>query len=162
MSTKYGLILHQTNVKTAFLNECLDKDIYIYMAQPDEYLGKDQSNYECKLKQSLRIWSQTIHGFMIKMKSKKCKSDYCIYIQRNNQDMIFRCAIRGRPYRSSSSNVLLESTKSAISTRFEMTGFGELRYFPGIKIKKRPQGRYSNGAASQVSKIRADQVRHKQ
>ncbi|KAG3127847.1 hypothetical protein PC128_g27045 [Phytophthora cactorum] len=51
MAAKYGLKLHQMDVKTAFLNDLLDEDIY--MAQPDGYVDEDHSDYVCKLKRSL-------------------------------------------------------------------------------------------------------------
>ena len=93
MAGKYGLMPHQMDVKTAFLNGSLDKDIY--MDQLDGYLVEIQPDYVCKLKRSLyglqqspRMWNQTIEGFMIKMESKKCESNHCVYIKRGDQDMI--------------------------------------------------------------------------
>uniref|UniRef100_A0AAV1TII3 Reverse transcriptase Ty1/copia-type domain-containing protein n=1 Tax=Peronospora matthiolae TaxID=2874970 RepID=A0AAV1TII3_9STRA len=51
MAAKYGLMLHQMDVKTAFLNGSLNEDIY--MDQPDGYLDATQPDYVCKLKRSL-------------------------------------------------------------------------------------------------------------
>ena len=72
LAAKYGLKLHQMDVKTAYLNGELDKDIY--MEQPDGYVDEDHPDYVCKLKRSLyglkqspRMWNQTIDDFMLKM-----------------------------------------------------------------------------------------------
>uniref|UniRef100_H3G5I6 Reverse transcriptase Ty1/copia-type domain-containing protein n=1 Tax=Phytophthora ramorum TaxID=164328 RepID=H3G5I6_PHYRM len=94
LAAKYGLKLHQMDVKTAFLNGVLDEDIY--MAQPDGYMDEDHPDHVCKLKRSLyglkqspRMWNQTIDDFMLKLEFKKCESDHCIYLKRDGQDMIF-------------------------------------------------------------------------
>uniref|UniRef100_H3H8N2 Integrase catalytic domain-containing protein n=1 Tax=Phytophthora ramorum TaxID=164328 RepID=H3H8N2_PHYRM len=72
LAAKYGLKLHQMDVKTAFLNGVLDEDIY--MAQPDGYVDEDHPDHVCKLKRSLyglkqspRMWNQTIDDFMLKL-----------------------------------------------------------------------------------------------
>ena len=46
----YGLIIHQMDIKTAFLNGELDEEIY--MDQPDGFVMKDQENKVCKLLKS--------------------------------------------------------------------------------------------------------------
>uniref|UniRef100_A0AAV1UEK1 Reverse transcriptase Ty1/copia-type domain-containing protein n=1 Tax=Peronospora matthiolae TaxID=2874970 RepID=A0AAV1UEK1_9STRA len=51
VAAKYGLMLHQMDVKTTFLNGSLDEDIY--MDQPAGYLDEKQPDYVCKLKRSL-------------------------------------------------------------------------------------------------------------
>uniref|UniRef100_A0AAV1VKE2 Polyprotein n=1 Tax=Peronospora matthiolae TaxID=2874970 RepID=A0AAV1VKE2_9STRA len=140
MAAKYGLMLHQMDVKTAFLNGSLNEDIY--MDQTDGYLDATQPDYVCKLKRSLyglkqlpRMWNQTIDGFMIKMGFKKCESDHCIYIKRDDQDMILVVLYVDDLILASSNNELLKSTKMALSKRFEMTDLGELDYFLGMEIK---------------------------
>uniref|UniRef100_A0AAV1UWT9 Reverse transcriptase Ty1/copia-type domain-containing protein n=2 Tax=Peronospora matthiolae TaxID=2874970 RepID=A0AAV1UWT9_9STRA len=140
MAAKYGLMLYQMDVKTAFLNGSLNEDIY--MDQPDGYLDATQPDYVCKLKRSLyglkqspRMWNQTIDGFMIKMGFKKCESDHCIYIKRDDQDMILVVLYVDDLILASSNNELLKSTKMALSKRFEMTDLGELDYFLGMEIK---------------------------
>uniref|UniRef100_A0AAV1TW23 Reverse transcriptase Ty1/copia-type domain-containing protein n=1 Tax=Peronospora matthiolae TaxID=2874970 RepID=A0AAV1TW23_9STRA len=124
-------MLHQMDVKTAFLNGSLDEDIY--MDQPTGCLDEKQPEYVCKLKRLLydlkqwpRMWSQTIDEFMIKMGFNKCESDHCIYIKRDNQDMILVVLYVGDLILARNNNKLLKSTKMALSTPFEMTDLGEL------------------------------------
>ncbi|KAH7460370.1 Retrovirus-related Pol polyprotein from transposon TNT 1-94 [Phytophthora ramorum] len=140
LAAKYGLKLHQMDVKTAFLNGVLDEDIY--MAQPDGYVDEDHPDHVCKLKRSLyglkqspRMWNQTIDDFMLKLGFKKCESDHCVYLKRDGQDMIFVALYVDDLVLASSNDELLESTKHALSKRFEMTDLGELEYFLGMEIK---------------------------
>ena len=51
VATSYGLIVHQMDVKTAFLNGELEEEIY--MDQPDGFITNGQENKVCKLLKSL-------------------------------------------------------------------------------------------------------------
>ena len=50
LAASYGLIVHQMDVKTAFLNGELEE---IYMDQPDEFVANGQEGKVCKLLKSL-------------------------------------------------------------------------------------------------------------
>ena len=51
LAASYGLIIHQMDVKTAFLNEELDEEIY--MDQLVGFVVKGQESKVCKLLKSL-------------------------------------------------------------------------------------------------------------
>jgi len=51
LAASYGLIVHQIDVKTAFLNGDMDEEIY--MDQPDRFVVKGQESKVCKLLKSL-------------------------------------------------------------------------------------------------------------
>jgi ABC-type Na+ transport system ATPase subunit NatA len=51
LAASYGLLVHQIDVKTAFLNGELDKEIYI--DQPDGFVVKGKEQKVCKLIKSL-------------------------------------------------------------------------------------------------------------
>ncbi|GMF82131.1 unnamed protein product [Phytophthora fragariaefolia] len=127
------------DVKTAFLNGWLNEDIY--MVQPDGYVDEAHPDFVCKLKRSLyglkqspRMWNQTIDKFMLELGFKKCEADHCIYVKRNDQDMIFVALYVDDLILASNNDELLKSTKEALSVRFEMTDTGPLKYFLGMEI----------------------------
>ncbi|TJX12677.1 hypothetical protein E9840_12290, partial [Tissierella creatinini] len=141
LAAKYKLTVHQMDVKTAFLNGLLDEDIY--MAQPDGYVDGDRPDYVCRLKRSLyglkqspRMWNKTIDEFMLKLGFKKCESDHCIYLKRDNHDMMFVALYVDDLVLASSSDRMLKDTKQALSDRFEMTDMGQLKYFLGMEIEQ--------------------------
>jgi hypothetical protein len=51
LAASYGLIVHQIDVKTTFLNGELEEEIY--MDQPDEFVANSQEGKMCKLLKSL-------------------------------------------------------------------------------------------------------------
>jgi hypothetical protein len=51
LAASYGMTIHQMDVKTAFLNRELEKEIY--MDQPDGFIANDQEGKVCKLLKSL-------------------------------------------------------------------------------------------------------------
>jgi hypothetical protein len=51
LAASYGLLVHQMNVKTTFLNKELDEEIY--MEHPDGFVVKGQESKVCKLLKSL-------------------------------------------------------------------------------------------------------------
>jgi hypothetical protein len=57
LAVSHGLLVHQMDVKTAFLNGELEEEIY--MTQPDEFVVKDQDDKVCKLMKSLYGLKQT-------------------------------------------------------------------------------------------------------
>ena len=84
LAFSYGLIIHQVDVKTTFLNGELDEEIY--MDQPDGFVVNGQENKVCKLlkslyglKQAPKQWHEkfdrtlTSAGFIIN------ESDRCVY-----------------------------------------------------------------------------------
>jgi hypothetical protein len=51
LAVSHGLLIHQMDIKIAFLNGELEKEIY--MTQPDGFIVKDQEGKVCKLLNSL-------------------------------------------------------------------------------------------------------------
>jgi hypothetical protein len=51
LTASHGLLVHQMNVKTAFLNGELEEEIY--MTHPDGFVVKGQEDKVCKLMKSL-------------------------------------------------------------------------------------------------------------
>jgi hypothetical protein len=51
LAASHGLLIHQMNVKTAFLNGVLEQEIY--MDQPDGFVTKGQEGMVCRLMKSL-------------------------------------------------------------------------------------------------------------
>ena len=84
LAASYGFLVHQMNVKTAFVNGELEEEIY--MDQPNGFVSKDQEEMVCKLlkslyglKQAPKQWHEkfdrtlTSAGFVVN------ETDKCVY-----------------------------------------------------------------------------------
>ena len=84
---KHDLILHQMDVKTAFLHGDLHEEVY--MQQPEGYVEKGKEQMVCQLKKSLyglkqapREWYQKFHQFMLSQGYKRSEIDHCLYTKQ--------------------------------------------------------------------------------
>jgi hypothetical protein len=146
LAAKYDLLLHQMDVKTAFLNGDLDE--VIFMKQPEGYVDPTHlASHVCKLKKSLyglkqapRMWNQTIDDFMIGLGFDKCESDHCVYVMRkpdNGDDkMAFVVLYVDDLIIACSSDSMMSTIKNALSKRFEMSDIGELKFCLGMEIAR--------------------------
>jgi hypothetical protein len=57
LAASHGLLIHQMDVKTVFLNDELEEEIY--MDQPDGFVAKDHEGKVCKLLKSLNGLKQS-------------------------------------------------------------------------------------------------------
>ena len=85
----FDLKIHQMDVKTAFLNEDLEEEIY--MDQPEGFVEPGQESKVCKLTKSLnglkqapKQWHEKFDSCMIKNGYKSNECDKCIYYKSWN------------------------------------------------------------------------------
>ncbi|KAG3230733.1 hypothetical protein PI124_g24169 [Phytophthora idaei] len=71
---------------------------------------------------------------MLELGFKTCEADHCIYVERDDQHMIFVALYVDDLVLASNNDKLLKSTKKALSERFDMTDLGHLKYFLGVEI----------------------------
>ncbi|KAJ0390802.1 hypothetical protein ATCC90586_010398 [Pythium insidiosum] len=122
LAAQYNLLLHQMDVKNAFLNGDLDE--VIYMQQPEGYIDTSQP-------------SDYIDDFMLGLGFRKCESDHCVYVTRkSDDDMAFVVLYVDDLIIACSSTSLLKSIKEALSDRFEMSDLGEHRFCLGMQINR--------------------------
>lgn len=133
-----NLILHQMDVKSAYLHAPIDEDVYV--TQPAGYTveGKvwklNKSLYG--LKQSGRNWHTMLHEYLLELNFNSSSADACLYIKRDNGETTILLIWVDDIIIAGSSNLAIDSIKQKLSSKFEMKDLGSLSTFLGIQFTK--------------------------
>ncbi|KAL2253255.1 UNVERIFIED_CONTAM: Retrovirus-related Pol polyprotein from transposon TNT 1-94 [Sesamum indicum] len=134
-----NLELQQMDVKTAFLHEDLEEEIY--MVQPEGYNGDDQQ--VCRLKKSLyglkqapRQWYRKFDNFMLEIGFSRCNADNCCYVKRFDDFFIILLLYVDDMLIAGSNVKEINRLKDQLSRRFDMKDLGEARQILGMKITR--------------------------
>ena len=138
MAVQDGLILHQMDVTSAFLNGTLSEEVY--MKQPEGFIEKGKENLVCKLKHSIyglkqspRCWNATLDRQLRHMGFIQSTSDPCIYTASEGEAFIIGVYVDDIILAGKSEKKMAD-IKKALSDKFEMKDLGELHYFLGVKV----------------------------
>ena len=142
---------HQLDIKTAFLHGRLKEDIY--MAVPDGV--KIDDGNACKLlrslyglKQSPRCWNEEFNSYLESLSFKRSRHDYCLYTKIDGKQFIVLILYVDDILMTGSDEKAIENLKKELSSRFDMSDCGELKYFLGMKIERNEKSLQISQAAS--------------
>jgi len=141
LAAHYGLVVHQMDVKSAFLNAELDEELY--MEQPTGFKDSGEGDVVCRLlkslyglKQAPRAWAKTLRSFLQGFDLVRLESDHCIFINRNTNIIIAiyvdDLLLVGPTAES------IQDLKDELSRRFKMTDMGLAEHYLGIEISQQP------------------------
>ena len=135
-----GMIIHQMDVVTAFLNGTLDEDIY--MEQPPGYIKKGEEHLVCKLKRSLyglkqssRCWNTVFKQYMESINFKQCTADPCIFVTGEEADLTIVAVYVDDLIVIAKTPETIKKIKESLAARFKMKDLGKLHYCLGISIQ---------------------------
>ena len=145
LASSHGLLIHQMDVKTTFLNGELEKEIY--MDQPDGFVSKCQEGMVCKLLQSLyglkqapKQWhekfdrSLTYAGFLVN------EADRCVYYHFGGAEGVILCLYVDDILIFGTSLNVIKEVKDFLSQSFEMKDLEEADAILNIKLVKESNG----------------------
>lgn len=90
-----GWIMHQLDVKSAFLNGPLEEEVYVSQPPRFEIKGQETKVYKLNralygLKQAPRAWNRRIDACMLQLGFIKCTCEFGVYV-RQTQHLVIVC-----------------------------------------------------------------------
>ncbi|GJS92954.1 zinc finger, CCHC-type containing protein [Tanacetum coccineum] len=142
----HNLVIHQTDVKTSFLNGDLEEEVYI--EQPKGFVMPGNKHKVCKLVKSLyglkqvpKQWHQKFdevvfsNGFLLN------QSDKCIYRKFDGSGKgVIICLYVDDMLIFRTDQNKVDKTEKFLSSKFSMKDVGEADVILGIKIKRENKG----------------------
>ena len=134
-----GWLLHQMDVKYAFLQDELDEQVY--MVQPPGFKQSTHSQVVCRvkkplygLKQAPRSWNSKITQYLHRISFNMSKSDNYLFICSDSKGHVFIIIYVDDLVLGGQHLTYISHIKKLLSSRFEMKDIKELHYFLGIEV----------------------------
>lgn len=129
------MIVHQMDVKCAFLNGRIDEEIFMSLPEGfqqgnDTVCRLNRSIYG--LKQASRAWNERFHKFVTGIGFRRSDNDPCLYVRDGVYIILYvdDILIVGSELKS------VEEVKHVLSNEFDMTDLGAVNNFLGMTIKR--------------------------
>ncbi|OUC43997.1 integrase core domain protein [Trichinella nativa] len=153
ISANYGLIAHQLDFVSAYLNGEIEEEIYMEIPEKlDEVLkySKVKQNLDGKvcrirkslygLKQSGRQWYKKLDEKLSQYGLKATSGDPCVYFERRGRELAIAAMYVDDVIIASNNTARLNELKKALAKSFKMDDIGPIHYCLGIEIKQSANG----------------------
>jgi hypothetical protein len=159
LAASYGLIVHQMDVKTTFLNGELEEEIY--MDQPDRFVANGQEGKVCKLlkslyglKQATKQWHEKFDRTLTSASFVVNEADKYVYYRYGKGEGVILCLYVDDILIFGSSLKVIEEVKEFLSNNFEMKDLGETDIILNIKLLREGDGGVTLLQSHYVEKVR--------
>jgi hypothetical protein len=145
LASIHNLIIHQMDVKTAFLNGDLVEEIY--MEQPEGLIVKGQEHKVCRLQKSLyglkqapKQWHEKFDKVILEFGFKINEHDKCLYYKENKGEHVFMCLYVDDILIFGTTLEIIKDVKDHLSRNFDMKDLGEANVILGMKLERTSNG----------------------
>ena len=133
LAAQRGQKIHQMDFVLAYLNSDIDTDIYMEQAEGFKETGKEDHVYKLKksiygLKQSAKLWNDTLTTCLKELGFKQSRADPCVYTLDQDGDNITLAVYVDDLLMFGSNEVLIEKIKKQLAKKFEMKDLGEANW----------------------------------
>lgn len=134
------LLLHQMDVKTAYLHAPIDYEIYINPPEGYEEKG-DSLVYKLEkslygLKQSGRNWNRILHDCLTENGFTQNPADNCVYARESKDGKVIIIIWVDDLIIAASNEERLREVKEMLAEKFKMKDLGRLKHFLGIDFNQ--------------------------
>ncbi|CAM8918128.1 unnamed protein product [Rhodiola kirilowii] len=144
-STYHGFTLQQMDVKTAFLNGVLKEEVYVSqtpgfedLTHPDHVHILDKALYG--LKQAPRAWYERLSQFLLSHSYVRGEVDKTLFLLKEGKDTLVVQVYVDDIIFGSTNPKLVKKFTDLMSSEFEMSMVGELKYFLGLQVAQGEEG----------------------
>lgn len=145
IAVKNNLIVHQIDIKNAYVNSDLDE--VIYMEQPEGFVVKNKNEFVLKLnkslyglKQSGNQWNKCINEVLVdKLKFKRMEKDPCMYKRGDSfqADMIIIAIYVDDIIIFGNTEKCVNEFKNDIKNEFEIDDIGMCKKILGVNVENK-------------------------
>lgn len=145
IAVQNNLIVHQMDVKTAYLHAPIHEEIFLEQPEGFEMMSETGEKLVYRLKKSLyglkqsgRNWYELLNDHLEQDNFVRNLSDHCVYRkQTENGDTIIVIIWVDDLIIAASSNDALSTFKQNMKFKFNMKDLGKLSYFLGIQFEQK-------------------------
>uniref|UniRef100_A0A2N9H5D4 Reverse transcriptase Ty1/copia-type domain-containing protein n=1 Tax=Fagus sylvatica TaxID=28930 RepID=A0A2N9H5D4_FAGSY len=145
LASIYKLVVHQMDVKTAFLNGDLDEEVY--MDQPEGFVLPGSEKKVCKLvkslyglKQAPKQWHEKFDTVILANGFKHNGADKCVYSKFTSEYGVIVCLYVDDMLIFGTNMLGVCETKKYLASVFKMKDLNEADTILGIKVKRHSEG----------------------
>nr|GEV07309.1 retrovirus-related Pol polyprotein from transposon TNT 1-94 [Tanacetum cinerariifolium] len=140
-----GFTLYQMDVKSAFLYETIDDEVYVM--QPPGFPDPEFPNRVYKveeamygLHQALRAWYGTLSKYLLDNGFQRGTIDQTLFVRKHKGEfLLVQVYVNDIIFGSSNPNLCREF-KALMHDKFQMSAMGELNFFLGLQVLQNKDG----------------------
>ncbi|GKA44560.1 putative ribonuclease H-like domain-containing protein [Tanacetum coccineum] len=140
-----GFMVYQMDVKSAFLYESIDEEVYV--TQPKGFVDPQYPKKVYKVVKALyglhrapRAWYATLSTFLLKHGYRKGTIDKTLFHKKHKRDIILVQVYVDDIIFGSTKKAWCDEFEALIKGEFEISAMGELIFFLGLQVQQRPDG----------------------
>lgn len=139
VSAQKGWGVYQLDVKSAFLQGDINKNVYVEQPRGFESSEEWEKVYKLNkvlydLRQAPSAWYSRIEGYFMREEFTKCYRKHTLFVKAKGEDILIVSIYVDDLIYTSSSDTMLEAFKSSMKNEFAMTDLGKMKYFLGVKV----------------------------
>ncbi|GJW50325.1 retrovirus-related pol polyprotein from transposon TNT 1-94, partial [Tanacetum coccineum] len=154
-----NMTVYQMDVKTAFLNNELKKEVYV--SQPKGFVNQDNPSHVYKLKKAIyglkqapHAWYDILSSFLISQHFSKGAVDPTLFIQKAGNDLLLVQIDVDDIIFASTNIAMCNEFANMMTTKFKMSMTGQMSFLLRLQISQSPRGIFINQSkyASEIGK----------
>jgi hypothetical protein len=142
LAAQNGWVIHQMDVKSAFLNGYLEEEIFV--EQPEGFIvqGHEEKVYKLNkalygLKHAPRSWYSRIDAHLVNLGFEKSPSEFTLYVKKVDNEVLVVSLYVDDLFVTGSHKELIDKFKERMKDAFEMTDLGKMSFFLGMQVQQK-------------------------